>query len=281
MGYVELWRQQVRAARAAQGDQPRPGAAWDERRAAWFNRFAGQSDRSHTYRFIAPHVHGQVLEVGPGPGAYTRLLLQQAGHVVALEPSPSMVRALRDNLGDAQALEIIQSSIEDYLAALVDYDLVLAANVLGGIERIDDVLLALWRHSSMLAVVIGSSAAAPEWSRAVQRQLLGRAAPDPALPGGAELLAVLRELALPCEVHTVRVPVHTFAGPVDLFDWAEGLSSLTPDERPTLERVLGPFISEEGGLFGLPTDQETLVVLVRGQDGAPPPELSPTPRVAP
>ncbi len=265
MSHIEVWKAKVRAAHAARpaNEKDQQGGFWDEKRAAWFNRFAGKSDRSHTYRFIEPYVKGQVLEIGPGPGAYTRLLVEKADRVVAVEPSPFMVQRLRENLPGCNKLEIVTSTIEDYLDHLEFYDLALAANVLSGIERIDEVLCAVTRHAAILAIVMWSNAVTPEWSKAVQREVLGRMKPDPDMPSNDDLLAVLDELGLAYEAHRVDVPIHTFVRRDDVVDWVQGFFSLPDERRRHLEGVLSPFISESGGKYGLPSGRETQVVLVR------------------
>lgn len=261
---IEVWKQKLATARAirAERSDPRPAGFWDETRAAWFNRFAGKSDRSHSYRFMAPFVRGRVLEIGPGPGAYTRLLLNDADHVTAVEPSPFMIRLLRENLGGFAHLEIVESTIEDYLGQLQAYDFTLAANVLSGIEPIDEVLRQVAACSAVLAIVMYANAATPEWSRAVQADVLGRVQADPDMPGHDDLVAVLDEMGLPYQVHNAHVPIHTFATIEDLVDWVEGMVMVAREDRRRLEAALAPFISERDGLYGLPGGGETMVVLV-------------------
>jgi len=267
---IDRWKAKVRAARAAREREGESTGArhWDADRAAWFNRFAGQSDRSHTYRFVQPYVRGRVLEIGPGPGAYTRLLLRDGARVVAVEPSPFMVRLLRenivpDNTGERADLTIVQSTIEDYLPRLETYDLALAANVLGGIERIDDVLREVAVHAAMLAIVMWSNARTRAWSRDVQTMLLGRVEPQPNMPDHDDLLGVLDELGLSYTVHPADVPIHTFDAPDEVVDWVQGFHGLPVERRAELERVLAPHIEEQGGKYGLPSGRGTRVVLVR------------------
>jgi 16S rRNA (adenine1518-N6/adenine1519-N6)-dimethyltransferase len=50
----------------------------------------------------------QVLEIGPGHGALTSLLLEQAGGVWAIEVDPTLVSELRERLGDQPRLQLIQ-----------------------------------------------------------------------------------------------------------------------------------------------------------------------------
>ena len=52
-----------------------------------------------------------VLEIGPGPGTLTRLLVEHARRVLAVEIDANMVGLLREVLGSAANLEIIQGDI--------------------------------------------------------------------------------------------------------------------------------------------------------------------------
>jgi len=263
MSKVEEWKARSRAALAAEQEAPRPDKTWDARRAAWFNRFAGQDDRSPTYRFIEPYVRGHVLEIGPGPGAYTRRLVEKAERVVAVEPSVSMAQQLAQNLHGAANLVIVQSTIEDYLPRLEKYDLALAANVLSGIERIDEVLCAVAEHAVVLSVVMRTRSEAPPWSRAVQSAFSLERPPRDRV-GAQDLLAVLDELGLRYEVHVADVPVHTFVCPEDVVDWVEGFFALDPEHHEELGRVLAPYIEERDGKYGLASSSDTWVIGVRG-----------------
>lgn len=52
-----------------------------------------------------------VLEIGPGPGALTELLLEVAGQVVAVELDGRFAAALRDRLGARPNLQVVQGDI--------------------------------------------------------------------------------------------------------------------------------------------------------------------------
>jgi 16S rRNA (adenine1518-N6/adenine1519-N6)-dimethyltransferase len=52
-----------------------------------------------------------VIEVGPGLGVLTRRLLEKAGHVIAIEVDPRMIAVLRNNLGQARNLSLIERDI--------------------------------------------------------------------------------------------------------------------------------------------------------------------------
>jgi 16S rRNA (adenine1518-N6/adenine1519-N6)-dimethyltransferase len=52
-----------------------------------------------------------VLEIGPGPGTLTQLLVKAAGQVTAVELDPGMVNLLQHELGHHQNLTIIEADI--------------------------------------------------------------------------------------------------------------------------------------------------------------------------
>ncbi|MEW5956847.1 MAG: 16S rRNA (adenine(1518)-N(6)/adenine(1519)-N(6))-dimethyltransferase RsmA [Chloroflexota bacterium] len=52
-----------------------------------------------------------VLEIGPGPGAMTRLLAGAAGRVIAVELDPNMVNLLQNELGHLANLTIVEADI--------------------------------------------------------------------------------------------------------------------------------------------------------------------------
>jgi len=268
MSYVERWKRRFQAARAARPvrEKAPQGGGWDERRSTWFNRYAGQSDRSHTYRFFEPYVRGQVLEIGPGPGAYTRLMVGRAERVVAVEPSPFMVQRLRENLRGAANLEIVESTVEDYLPRLETYDFALAANVVRGIERIDEVLCEVTERAAVLAIVTWAYDKLPDWLQQVREQLLPPAAGGPEGPNNADLLAVLKELGLPHQVYRADTPYHAFDRLEDAVLWVEGYCSLAPEQRQQLAEIVTPCVTEREGSFLLPSGRDTLVIIVRRDD---------------
>jgi SAM-dependent methyltransferase len=263
---VARWQEKLATVHAhnaqTEPTEQRRGGIWDQRRSTWFNRFAGQSDRSDTFCFMEQYVHGQVLEIGPGPGAYTRLLAERADHVTAVDSSAHMLAYLRENLAEFDNIETVECPIEDYLDQLERYDFALAANVLGGIVPIDQVLRRVAAHAAIFAIVMWSNAITPDWSKAVQLKVLGRTVVDPDRPTTDDLEAVLEELHLSFESHVADMPVHTFVQRSDVVDWVEGFHGIDPAQRPQLESVLDGFIEERGGKFGLPNSRHTVVVIV-------------------
>ncbi|MDH7502026.1 MAG: 16S rRNA (adenine(1518)-N(6)/adenine(1519)-N(6))-dimethyltransferase RsmA [Verrucomicrobiota bacterium] len=57
----------------------------------------------------------QVLEIGPGLGPLTELMLAMAGKVIAIEKDHRLVECLRERFGDRAKLELIEADALDYL----------------------------------------------------------------------------------------------------------------------------------------------------------------------
>ncbi len=55
-----------------------------------------------------------VVEIGPGPGRLTRVLLEKAGRVVAIEIDRSLYERLVEELGGAPGLELVRADVLDY-----------------------------------------------------------------------------------------------------------------------------------------------------------------------
>ncbi|HXU22849.1 MAG TPA: methyltransferase domain-containing protein, partial [Tepidiformaceae bacterium] len=74
------------------------GPGWEASAAAW-TRFVDEGDLNRTYLLdpvmleLSGNVSGQlVLDVGCGEGRFSRLLQARGAHVVAIDPTPSLIR---------------------------------------------------------------------------------------------------------------------------------------------------------------------------------------------
>ena len=73
-----------------------------------------------------------VLEVGPGKGVLTELLLEKAGWVVAVEKDPRLVEYLREKFKDRKNLELIEGDILKIIPLfhdIVSRDIKVVANI--------------------------------------------------------------------------------------------------------------------------------------------------------
>ena len=65
-----------------------------------------------------------ILEIGPGIGSLTSLLIEKARRVIAVEKDTRLSRIIRDRFGDKPSLEIINEDVLDI--DLPDFDKVVA-----------------------------------------------------------------------------------------------------------------------------------------------------------
>lgn len=62
---------------------------------------------------LGPRADETIVEIGPGTGALTALLVERAGRVIAIEKDPSLARTLRDELR-AENLSVIEGDVRDF-----------------------------------------------------------------------------------------------------------------------------------------------------------------------
>jgi 16S rRNA (adenine1518-N6/adenine1519-N6)-dimethyltransferase len=82
-------------------------------------------------RAIAPKPGDRLIEIGPGPGALTRPLLEALGSLTVIELDRDMIPFLRENCGDHPGLQIIQADALkfDFAALASDRKLRLCGNL--------------------------------------------------------------------------------------------------------------------------------------------------------
>ncbi len=79
---------------------------------------------------LAPTTRDTVVEVGPGRGSLTEILVERSGRVVAVEIDRALAAQLREKYRDRPNIEIIEGDFLDTdLSALVRRDFLLVGNV--------------------------------------------------------------------------------------------------------------------------------------------------------
>ncbi len=79
---------------------------------------------------LAPTAEETVIEIGPGRGALTEVLMQRAGRVIAIEVDRDLARLLRERYAGDGRLVVVEADVLDTnFGALVDGPFVLAGNV--------------------------------------------------------------------------------------------------------------------------------------------------------
>lgn len=158
--YIRRWRDIVVARRkqhdAACAREGRTTEDYWARRAQDFHRFAREASRQGDplVERMLPHLRPEdvVLDVGAGTGRHALLLARHARRVIALDPSPAMLRFLRQDAA-AEGLtnvEVIEGSWPEAAERTPRADIVLSAHVLYPIEEVVPFLRALDGHAERL-----------------------------------------------------------------------------------------------------------------------------------
>jgi len=158
--YVERWRRIVVARReqhdAACAEQARTTTDYWARRAEDFHQFsrealaAGDPFVDALSRHVQPE--DTVLDVGAGTGRHALPLARRARQVVALDPSPAMLRYLRED-AESEGLtnvDVIEGAWPDTAGRAPQADVVVSAHVLYPIEEVAPFLRALDGHARRL-----------------------------------------------------------------------------------------------------------------------------------
>lgn len=105
---------------------------WTPRRARWFNQAVQISDfPAQTLKALEPVLVGcrSVLDVGAGVGALSVPLARTVEAVTAMEPSPAMLEALRENLARHHLRNVTCTPAAWGKTEVPPHDLILVANV--------------------------------------------------------------------------------------------------------------------------------------------------------
>ena len=158
--YVDRWRRRV-ASRREQHDavcaaQGRTTDDYWARRAEGYRKFA-QATTAAGDPFIEclrRHLRPEdtVLDVGAGTGRHSVALAGHARQVTALDPSPAMLRFLREDVASQglSNVEVIEGSWPDAAAQAPPADVVVSAHVLYAIDDVAQFLRALDGHARRL-----------------------------------------------------------------------------------------------------------------------------------
>jgi hypothetical protein len=252
---VERWKARVEA-HDAQTERARPPSSGGDFWESLGNQFRDDPHRSgdpiveRLCEWATPGA--TVLDVGGGAGRYALPLAVRGCSVTVVEPSDSMVEALRDAAKDAGVsdLGVVQANWED--AEVVAADVVFCANVVYFIAEIEPFVRKL-AESARERVAIQAymkapcSAASPLWEPVHGERRIDL----PALP---ELLQALWGMGIYPNVEMFP-PTRRRALPdrETAVAWARRLLWVEPgsDQDGRLEAALGDFIEETPEGFSL------------------------------
>jgi precorrin-6B methylase 2 len=132
--WIELWRQlaeaQSRSWKERDGEQGQEGDAWRDRAREFDARTRERwarpdSSREAVVAALQAQPGATVLDIGAGTGAWACLLARHARLVTAVEPSPTMIEVMEENLA-AEGIEnvrIVRGSWPDASVPVHDFSL--------------------------------------------------------------------------------------------------------------------------------------------------------------
>jgi 2-polyprenyl-3-methyl-5-hydroxy-6-metoxy-1,4-benzoquinol methylase len=162
-----------------------------------------------------------LLDVGAGAGRFALPLALRCKHVTAVEPSPSMGKALRQLAAEAGIENVTLVARPWHEAEVEPADVVLSAHVIYSIEDIGAFVLKLAAHARQRVLMPTfmrppRARYAPFW-----RWVYGEDRQE--LPGAAELMQVLWELGIYPNLEMYPpIPFRPFK------DWQRALDALRP-----------------------------------------------------
>ncbi len=158
--YIQRWEDLIRARRvqhdAACAAQGRTTDDYWARRAEGFRKFVQEAGKQADpfidciLKELRPD--DSVLDVGAGTGRHTVALARHAKHVTALDPSASMLKFLREDIG-SQGLgnvDVINGGWPEAATNAPRVDVIISAHVLYPIEDVESFLRAFDGHANRL-----------------------------------------------------------------------------------------------------------------------------------
>jgi SAM-dependent methyltransferase len=158
--HIERWRRIVAARReqhdAACASQGRTTDDYWARRAEGYRKFVREASAGPDpfLECVLRHLRREdtVLDVGAGTGRHAIPLARHARRVIALDPSPAMLRFLREDAASQglSNVDIIEGTWPEAAGQMPPADIVISAHVLYAIEDIVPFLRALDGHARRL-----------------------------------------------------------------------------------------------------------------------------------
>jgi len=252
---IEHWQALIDAEQA-QADRrrgsPRPADGWTTHAQA-FRADPRRVDDPLVNRLsqeVAPHQ--SLIDVGAGGGRLALPLALRCRRVIAVEPSPSMVAVLREQLSnfDIANVTVAASRWED--AEVEPADLVLCVHMLYTIRDIAPFVRKLEAHARERVLVVLFRDAPQARLDLLWERLHGE--PRQSLPSLAEFQAVLRELGIEARTEALPPqPPRGFDSPADaLRQLSRRLYAQSDDAKmQQLEQMLPENLEEKNGVFQL------------------------------
>ena len=192
-----------------------------------------------------------VLDVGAGGGRLALPLALEAKKVVAVEPSPSMCRVLREVESEFNVpnVEVIESGWLD--AQAPQADLAICCHVLYVIQDIEAFVRKLEQHAKQVLVIVYQ---APPQSQIYPLWEPIHGVPRSPLPSQPEFLEVLTQLGVEPDIHVVHTERNRgFESLEAAKDQLARRLYVTPNstEMERLEALLPDVLEEKDGGFSI------------------------------
>lgn len=254
MSATEHWNEMVRAEHA-QSDSMRkedpPADSWSN----FAQQFRADPKRTDDplVNYLRQLVTSEqvVLDVGAGGGRLALPMALAAKEVIAVEPSPSMCRVLREVAAefDVQNVQVVEA---DWLDAEVPQaDLAICCHVLYVIRDIEAFVRKLEKHAKRVLVVVYQ---APPQSQIYPLWEPVHGVPRLPLPSLPEFLEVLDQLGVKPEIEVVHTErVRGFDSMVIAQEQIARRLYVTPEtpEMERLEALLPQVLEEKDGSFSI------------------------------
>ncbi len=254
MSATEHWTEMIRAEHA-QSDSMRKEAPPSDSWANFAQQFRADPSRTddalvnYLRRVIRP---GQVvMDVGAGGGRLALPLALDAERVIAVEPSPSMCRVLREVAEefDVKNVEVIESGWLD--AEVPKADVAICVHVLYVIQEIEPFVRKLEENAGQVMAVVYQ---APPQSQIYPLWEPVHGVPRLPLPSLPEFLEVLEELHIEPDVQVVHTERNRGFESLDVAKEQLARRLYVYDGTPEMERLealLPQVLEEKDGGFAI------------------------------
>ena len=209
-----------------------------------------------------------LIDVGSGPGRLAFPLALKCRHVTAVEPSPAMAQAFREEAGahNIQNVSLVESTWED--ATTDPADVVLCSHVIYTARHVDSFAQKLTHHATERVLVI------LHWDPPQHRAY--RLWPDVhgetrlPLPAAPQLLQVLDEMGIDYNVEDLPTPeFHGFQTPEEAWQQTRGMLFLTEgsEKDKLLRQVIPNHLEERNGELYIKDSRPMRPVLISWPKG--------------
>ncbi len=209
---------------------------WEQYADAYMrNRTSGRHYEIVTKWLLKKTRGASLIEIGPGPGVFTRFLAAHCSQVTAIEPSPANAAWLMREMSGCPNLTVARKKWED--AAVEPHDLVFSAGTLCMFPDIETAIAKMLHHarSQVLLVTMNDKQIFLKKIAAA----LGLPPPKPSGLSAIRFLEVLRSLSLSFDYESFsEEPVYLYPDIDVLLDLWKGSTIIGREHRSDLQALL-------------------------------------------